>query len=416
VTSRPRGAFARYWKEIAGSFLKLGATTYGGLAITGIIQSEIQEKRQWVSQARFLEGVALIQLLPGAGLVQLSTFLGYARGGWWGGVLAGLCFALPGFGIMLALTIAYASFGATPAMRAGLNGLGPVVLGVFMLAVYRLGRASVTMISQLLMALAAAAAFAFSPLGVAAILALAAAVGIGLFHSRRLGVAVFTGLTALLAFTHLAPWLPSGLLAPDAHATTSASSAGLVDLGLFCFKVGALTFGGGSMMIALIQEQVVQQWHWLTPQEFIDGLALGQVTPGPVLVVTAYVGYKIAGVAGAGIAAAASYLPSFILMLTILPVFERVRTLGWITAAMQGVGPAVSGLFAVSLVRIAPYALPDPFAVAMLMGTLIALLAWRLGAIKLMMAGAGLGVLRSRLCSLPGVRGTLRHICANVGG
>jgi hypothetical protein len=90
-------------------------------------------------------------------------------------------------------------------MRAGLDGLGPVVLGVFMLAVYRLGRASVTMISQLLMALAAAATFAFSPLGVAAILALAAAVGIGLFHSRRLGVAVFTGLTALLAFTHLAP-------------------------------------------------------------------------------------------------------------------------------------------------------------------------------------------------------------------
>jgi chromate transporter len=158
----------------------------------------------------------------------------------------------------------------------------------------------------------------------------------------------------------------------------------------------------------------VQQWHWLTPQEFIDGLALGQVTPGPVLVVTAYVGYKIAGVAGAGIAAVASYLPSFILMLTILPVFERVRTLGWITASMQGVGPAVSGLFAVSILRVAPHALPDPFAVAMLVGTLIALLAWRLGAIKLMMAGAGLVVLRSRLCALPGVQRTLRHICANA--
>lgn len=118
---------------------------------------------------------------------------------------------------------------------------------------------------------------------------------------------------------------------------------------------------------------------------------------------------------GAGIAATASYLPSFILILTILPMFERVRTLGWITAAMQGVGPAVSGIFAVSLVRMAPYALPDPFAVAMLMGTLIALLAWHIGAIKLMMAGAGLGVLRSRLCSLPGVRATLRPICSNAG-
>jgi chromate transport protein ChrA len=84
VTSMPRGAFARYGKEIACSFLQMGATAYGGLAITGIIQSELQEKRQWVSKAHFLEGVALIHLLPGAGLVHLSTFLGYARGGWWG--------------------------------------------------------------------------------------------------------------------------------------------------------------------------------------------------------------------------------------------------------------------------------------------------------------------------------------------
>jgi chromate transporter len=79
----PHGAFARHWKEIASSFLKLGATAYGGPAITGIIQNELQEKRQWVSKAHFLEGVALIQLLPGPGLVQLSTFLGFARGGWW---------------------------------------------------------------------------------------------------------------------------------------------------------------------------------------------------------------------------------------------------------------------------------------------------------------------------------------------
>lgn len=416
MTHMHRGRFARNWQEIACSCLKLGATAYGGLAITGIIQSELQDKRQWVSQARFLEGIALIQLLPGAGLVQLSTFLGYARGGWWGGVLAGLCFALPGFAIMLALTMAYATFGATPTMRAGLDGLGPVVLAVFMVAVVRLGRASATTIPKLILAILAAAALALSPLGIVAILALAAAVGIGLFHSRRLGAVVFMVLATLLAVMHLAPWFPSVPLAPELHPTTSPSSGGLVALGLFFFKVGALTFGGGSMMITLIQEQMVQQWHWLTPQEFIDGLALGQCTPGPVLVVTAYVGYKVAGLAGAGIAAGASYLPSFILILTLLPMFERVRTLGWIRAAMHGVGPAVCGMFAVALARMAPHALPDPFAVAVLMGTLIALLAWRISAINLMLAGAGLGVLRSRLCALPGLRGTLRHICANAGG
>ncbi|MBI3329667.1 MAG: chromate efflux transporter, partial [Nitrospinae bacterium] len=305
VTRRQQGAFARHWEEIAVSFLKLGATAYGGPAITGLIQTELQEKRQWVSRARFIEGVALISPLPGAGLVQLSTFLGYARGGWWGGLLGGCCFALPGIGIMLALTLTYASLGATPMMRGGLDGLGPVVLGIFVLAVYRLGRASVTTISQLLMAIAAAAALAFTPLGIAAILALAAGVGICLFHSPRVGAAVLMGLTALIALMHMALGCPAVPLTPGAPATASASPASPTELALFFFKVGALTFGGGSMMIAWIQDQVVQQWHWLTPQEFLDGLALAQVTPGPVLVVTAYVGYKVAGMAGAGIAATA---------------------------------------------------------------------------------------------------------------
>jgi chromate transporter len=209
VTSRPRGVFARHWKEIARSFLKLGATAYGGPAITGLIQTELQEKRQWVSKVRFVEGIALINLLPGAGLVQLSTFLGYVRGGWWGGLLAGLCFVLPGFCIMLALTITYAHLGATPIMRSGLDGLGPVVLGVFVVAVYRLGRAEATTIPQLLIAIAAAAALAFSPLGIAAILALAAAVGISLFHSPRFGAVVLVVLTALLALMHVALWSAS---------------------------------------------------------------------------------------------------------------------------------------------------------------------------------------------------------------
>lgn len=415
MTTMPHGAFARHWKEIAGSFLKLGATAYGGLAITGILQSEIQEKRQWVSHARFLEGVALIQLLPGPGLVQLSTFLGFARGGWCGALLAGLCFTLPGMGIMLALTLTYASLGAMPSMRAGLNGVGPVVLGIFMVAGYRLGRASATTIPKLMMALMTAAALAFSPLGIPAILALSAATGIWLFHSPRLGAVVLIVLTALLALMHMPPGFPSFLRTPGAHAAASTSPESLTELGWFFFKAGALTFGGGLGMLAFIQEQVVHQWHWLTPQEFLDGLALGQLTPGPVMVVTTYVGYKVAGLVGAGLAATASYAPSFLLMLTLLPLFERVRRLRWLTAAMHGVGPAVCGVFAVSVVRMAPHALPDRFAIAILVSTLIALLTWHISGITLILGGAGVGIVRSRLCTLAGVRATLRHLCANAG-
>jgi chromate transporter len=322
-------------------------------------------------------------------------------------LLAGLCFVLPAFGIMLALTMTYAHLGATPLMRGGLYGLGPVVLGIFMVAVYRLGKSAVTTLPQIMIALTAAAAAAYSPLGIAAILALAAGVGLWLFHTRRVGAWSLIVLTVFLAVMHVALGVPSSCVTPLAQATTLAYPAGLTEIGAFFFKVGALTFGGGLTMIALIQEQVVDQLHWLTHQEFIDGLALGQFTPGPVLMVAAYVGYKVAGLGGAAVAAAASFLPSFILMLSILPVFERVRTLVWTKAAMRGVGPAVIGVMAVFLVRMAPHALPDPLAVAMLIGTFIALLAWRIGALKLMLAGSVVGMLRSRLLSLPGVKAAL---------
>ena len=150
-------------------------------------------------------------------------------------------------------------------------------------------------------------------------------------------------------------------------------------------------------MIAFVQEQVVNQLHWLTPREFVDGLALGQFTPGPILMVAAFVGYKVAGMLGALVGAVAIFLPSFILMLLILPLFERVRNLQWMKAAMQGIGPAVIGMLTVSLTQLAPHAMPDYFALAIFTLALLALAAWRIGAVKLMLGGALAGMLRDRL-------------------
>src|SRR5437879_2140407 len=168
MTTVSRTDFARNWQDIAANLLKLGATAYGGPAIMGIMQAELQEKRQWVSKERFVEGLSLVNMLPGASAAQLSMFLGYARGGWGGGLLGGLCFVLPGFFILLALTMRYAALVVTPIMRGARYGLGPVVLGIYLVAVYRLGRAAVSTFSQALVAVAAAAAVIFSPIGIAA--------------------------------------------------------------------------------------------------------------------------------------------------------------------------------------------------------------------------------------------------------
>ena len=379
------------WREIAVGFLEIGATAYGGPAIMGVMQQEFQEKRQWTSKPRFLEGMALVNVLPGATATQLGIFLGYVRGGWWGGLLAGLCFAAPAFVVMLALTVAYGAFGVSPIVRGALYGLGPVVLAIFFAALFRLGKTALRSRTQGLLAVGAALAALLSPLGAAAILMAAGGVGLLLFYSKRVGAIVLVVLTLALALLPLVAWSP--LAAPA--AVTQAPSLGRV-AALFA-TIGAFTFGGGLTMIALMEEHVVDRLHWLTPREFVDGLALGQLTPGPVLMVAAYVGYKTLGVGGALVAAAASFLPSFVLMLALLPVFDRIRNLAWAKAVMQGIVPGVIGVMAVALVRMAPHAAPDPPALGALAVTVVVLVLWRVAPLKVMLAGSVFGILRDRV-------------------
>jgi chromate transporter len=384
-------SFASRWQEIALGFLKIGATAYGGPAIMGVMQAEFQERRQWTTKPRFLEGLALVNVLPGATATQLGIFLGHVRGGWWGGLLAGLCFAAPGFVVMLGLTVAYAAFGVSPIVRGALYGLGPVVLAIFFAALLRLGRSAVRSWTQALIAAGAAVAALVSPLGAAAIVLLAGGVGLFLFHGKRAGVIALVALMIALAL------LPLVAVAPLAPPAIAAPAPSLPRIAALFAAIGAFTFGGGLSMIALMEEHVVDRLHWLTPREFVDGLALGQLVPGPVLMVAAYVGYKTLGLGGALVAAAASFLPSFALMLALLPVFDRVRNLAWARAALQGIVPSVIGVMAVALARMAPHAAPDPPAIVALVVTAVALIVWRLAPLKVIAGGAVFGIVRDRL-------------------
>ena len=381
------------WREIAGAFLKVGATAYGGPAIMGVMQAEFQERRQWVTKPTFLEGLALVNVLPGATATQLGIFLGHARGGWWGGLLAGLCFALPGFVVMLALTLAYASLGVSPILRGALYGLGPVVLGIFVVAVYRLGTNALRTRTHTLIAVAAGVAALLSPLGAAAILLLCGGLGLLLFYSGRVGAIVLALLGLGLVLASLLAW------SPIAKATTPGAAPSIGRMVVLFATIGAVTFGGGLSMIALFEEHVVRQLQWLTPEEFIAGLALGQLTPGPVLMVATYVGYKLLGIGGAVAAAAAAFLPSFVLMLAILPAFDRVRNLAWAKAVIQGIAPGVIGVMSVALTRLTPHAVPDTVAAVALVATVLALILWRLAPLKLMLAGSVVGALRKGVTS-----------------
>src|SRR5882672_4126559 len=173
--------------EVTGAFLKLGAAGFGAPAIWAMIQAEVQERRAWLTKERFLEGLALVNALPGAPAMQMCIFVGHQRAGWWGGLLAGLAFMVPSFAIVLLLSALASAYGALPLMRDAFYGLGPVVLGVFIVAIYRLGRTAITTSSSALIAAAAAVLVWWSVLGVAETLLLASCAGLALHYSRRAG-------------------------------------------------------------------------------------------------------------------------------------------------------------------------------------------------------------------------------------
>src|SRR4030095_5952902 len=271
---RSMASISKTWREIAVGFLKVGATAYGGPAIMGVMQAEFQERRQWTSKAHFLEGLALVNVLPGATATQLGIFLGYARGGWWGGLLAGLCFAVPAFAVMVRLATAYRTLARAPIVRAALYGLGPVVLAIFVAALVRLARSGIRSRIQAAIAIGAAiTAMMVTPLGPAPILLLAAAVGLMFFHHKWVGAITVAALVIAIIIASRSWW--SALTVP----TTTVHEPTLGRVAALFAGIGALTFGGGLTMIALMQEHVVERLQWLTPREFVDGLALGQLTP-----------------------------------------------------------------------------------------------------------------------------------------
>jgi chromate transporter len=373
-------------RDIAAAFLKIGALSYGGPAILGVMQSEIQERRKWLSKEAFLEGLGLVNMLPGPPAVQLSIYIGHACQGLRGGVLAGLCFMLPAFLILMTLTLAYTAYGSLGAARDAFYGIGPVVLAIFAMAVWRLGRVIVQSAMQVAIAVASAALIALAPIGIAPVLLLAACAGTALYHSRAWGLGAAGVVLIAIGLSHM--------VHPTMHEAGSAAfgSPGLWQLALFFMKVGAFTFGGGITILAFVQEQVVNQFHWLTPQEFIDGLALGQLTPGPIVMLAAYIGYRLAGLAGAVVSACAVFLPAFVLMLSIVPMLERFRQLVWLKAAMKGITSAVIGVLAVSLARLLPHAAPDAFTLGLFGVTIVVMMLWRLSPLPLMLGGSVAGL------------------------
>ncbi len=381
-------------REVALLFLKLGATSFGGPAAhIAMMESEVVGKRQWLARQQFLDLLGAANLIPGPSSTELAINVGFSRAGWAGLCVAGVSFILPAAVITGAFAWAYVRYGAMPQAEAALYGVKAAVISVIAIAIWRLGKAAVRDARLAVLGTIALAAFflGLNPIvilfggGLAGMLAAQLGnIRHGLFISPGLGW------RAWMARVGREPWVASWRSAAIVVATASlATRPTLSRIALFFLKVGAVLYGGGYVLLAFLEQGLVQQHAWLTHRQLLDAVAIGQFTPGPVLSTATFIGYILGGVPGAAVATVAIFLPSFFYVALLAPFLFRLRRSTWISAFMDSVNACAVALMAGVTFRLAADALRGWPAWLIAAITLCVLLRWKVNP-AWVVAGGGL--------------------------
>ncbi len=372
--------------EVIAVFGKLGIIGFGGPAAhIALMDDEVVHRRGWVSRDHFLDLLAATNLVPGPNSTEMAIHLGYLRAGLPGLLAGGVAFILPAMLIVLALAWAYTQYGALPQIDALLYGIKPAIIAIIAQATYRLGRSALTDRKLVVLGVAAFIAAAAGADTVLVMLA-AGVIGVLLYAPPtwlRLGMPALVGWGLLL-----------GPVAP-------ASDNRLVGLALFFLKVGALLFGSGYVLIAFIEKEIVGQLGWLTRQQLVDAIAVGQMTPGPVLTTATFIGYLIAGVPGAVISTVAIFLPSFLIVLALSRGMPRLRASQTAAAFLRGVNAAVVAAMLLALIALARAALVDVWTGLIALVGLGLLLRTRVDSTWLLGGAAILGLIIRLIAPLP---------------
>lgn len=340
VPSAPAPARLR---EVAGVFLKLGVIGFGGPAAhIALMEAEVVRRRRWVSREEFLDLVGATNLIPGPNSTELAIHLGFRRAGWPGLLASGACFIVPATLITLAIAVGYSRYGRLPEAGWLLYGVKPVIIAVVVQALWALGRTAVRT------PLTAAVVAAVTPLAAwganEVALLFAAALLVPLLRiAGRGGGGAATAPLAVGAGVWAAAWAPG----VAAAAAVGAAPVSLVKLTLVFLKVGAILFGSGYVLLAFLRPDLVERTAWLTDRELLDAVAVGQVTPGPVLTTATFIGYLLAGVPGGLLATTAIFLPSFVFVALSSPLVPRLRRSAWAAGFLDGANAASVALMAV---------------------------------------------------------------------
>lgn len=362
--------------ELALLFVRLGATAFGGPAVhVAIMQEEVVVRRKWLTEERFLDLLGATNLIPGPNSTEMAIHIGFERRRWAGLVVAGVAFIVPAMLITAALGWVYVRYGTVPSARWLLYGVKPVILGIVVQAI--LGLAPKAAKTGWLRALGVVAVAAYA-LGVHELAVLFGAGVLTMVAGRRS--------EGLSAFAPVVPGLVVGALAP------SLSSIFLVFL-----KIGSVLFGSGYVLLAFLRSDLVLRLHWLTEAQLLDAVAVGQITPGPVFTTATFVGWLLAGWAGALVATLGIFLPAFVFVAISGPLVPRLRRSPAASAFLDGVNVASLALMAVVTAQLARAALVDRWTIALGLVAAVLLVRFKVGATTLIALGAGAGFVVHRL-------------------
>lgn len=368
--------------QIAKVFLKLGAITFGGPAAhVAMMDEEIVNKRQWISREKLLDLLGVTNLIPGPNSTELAIHIGYEKAGWKGLIIAGSCFILPAMTIVWILAIVYVRYQNVPSAEWLLYGIKPVVIAIIIQALWKLGKKAVKNISTTIGGILTTLGFFFGGDEVIILLLM----GLGVMISENFSKNNIQG-AFLLPF--------SGLFAQTSVNLTFIPNG--LNIFLAFLKIGSVLYGGGYVLLAFLQRDFVENYQWLTSQQLLDAIAIGQLTPGPIFTTATFVGYLVGGNLGAIYATAGIFLPSFIFVLLINPWINKIRNSKSASSFLDGVNVASLGLMTGVTFILIRTSVIDSFTLILAIITTIIIFRYQVNSAWLVLGGGLLGFLVMR--------------------
>lgn len=368
----------RLLQEIAQVFLRLGAIAFGGPAAhIAMMDEEIVEKRRWMSREKLLDLLGITNLIPGPNSTELAIHIGYEKAGWKGLIVAGCCFILPAMLIVWILAIIYVRYQNVPSAEWLLYGIKPVVIAIVIQALWKLGKKAIKDKPTTIGGIIATIGYF---LGINEVLLLLA-VGVGVMLLKNYGKNR-DNLQKMIFF-------PLFAVSPS----TTIVAASWIKVFFAFLKIGCILYGSGYVLLAFLQRDFVENYHWLTSEQLLDAIAVGQITPGPVLTTATFIGYLVAGNLGAIFGTIGIFLPAFIFVLVINPWVSKIRNSASASGFLDGVNTASLGLMAGVTYTLIRTSVVDIFTLILAIAATIIVFRYKINSAWLVLAGGLFGLL-----------------------